>query len=38
MEENGMTAGEVLKLWDELKREGWTDEKIIDLIRKVANK
>ena len=23
-----MTAGEVLKLWDELKREGWTDEKI----------
>lgn len=38
MEDNGMTAGEVLKIWDELKREGWADEKIIDFLRKVANK
>jgi hypothetical protein len=38
MEENGMTAGEVLNIWDELTRRGWTAEEILDFIRKVASK
>ena len=38
MEENGMTAGEVLNIWDEITRRGWTAEEILDFIRKVASK
>lgn len=33
-----MTAGEVLSIWDELTRRGWTAEEILDFIRKVASK
>lgn len=38
MEGNGMTAGEVLRIWDYLTRAGWTTEQILDFLREVASK
>lgn len=38
MEGNGITAGEVLRIWDYLTRAGWTTEQILDFLREVASK
>lgn len=36
--DNGMTAGEVLRLWEYLTAKGWTSEEIIALVSAIANR
>ena len=34
----GMTAGEVLRLWEYLTAKGWTADEIIALVSAIANR